>query len=224
MTWPRAVVFDLDGTLIDSAPDLARSLNIVLTERGRAEVSLDRVKGFIGDGGAKLVERGLAATGGASKEEVGSAFRRFLEVYEAEPAVLTRPYPGVEETLALLQAAGTPLAICTNKPRVATHAVLAALSLDRYFGAVVGGDSLPVRKPDPAPLRAALRGIGAEAGSAVMVGDNEHDSATATAAGVPCVLVSYGYARMPLASIPAVATAERFGDLPGIFARLAAAR
>ena len=223
MGWPRAVVFDLDGTLIDSAPDVARSLNIVLTEHGRNTVGLEQVRGFIGDGAAKLLERGLAATGGGTAAEVRAATARFLEAYEAEPAGLTRPYPGVVATLERLLNQGIRLGICTNKAAGATRAVLAALALDQYFGAVIAGDTLPVRKPDPAPLRAALDRLGAGAGEAVMVGDNEHDAATAAAAGVPCILVTYGYARAPLASLPAAARIDRFEEVPGVLERLAGA-
>ncbi len=222
MGWPRAVVFDLDGTLIDSGPDLARLLNIVLAEYGRSTVGPDRVRGFVGDGIAKLVERGFDATGGSTEVERRSATDRFLGLYEAEPAVLTRPYPGVAETLQHLKDGGRRLAVCTNKAERVTHAVLRALGLDRFFGAVIGGDSLDVRKPDPAPLRAAIEGVGAEAGSSVMVGDNEHDAATAKAAGVSCVLVTYGYARAPLASLPTAALVDRFDELPEVLDRLAA--
>ena len=222
MGWPRAVVFDLDGTLIDSGPDLARLLNIVLAEYGRSEIGLDRVRGFVGDGIAKLVERGFEATGGSTEMERRSATDRFLAIYEAEPAALTRPYPGVAETLQRLKDDGRRLAVCTNKAERVTMAVLRALDIARYFGAVIGGDSLAARKPDPAPLRAAIEQLGADAASSVMVGDNEHDAATAKAAGVACVLVTYGYARAPLASLPAAATIDRFDELPAVLDYLAA--
>ena len=221
MGWPRAVVFDLDGTLIDSGPDLARLLNMVLVEYGRSEIDAARVRGFVGDGIGKLVERGLDATGGASLDQRRIATDRFLALYEAEPAKLTRPYPGVVTTLRHLEADGRRLAICTNKADRVTHAVLRALDLERFFGAVIGGDTLATRKPDPAPLRAAIERLGAAPSEAIMIGDNEHDAATAEAAGIPCVLVAYGYARAPLGSLPAAATVERFEDLPGVLSRLA---
>lgn len=224
MGWPRAVVFDLDGTLIDSAPDLARALNLVLAERDRPQVTLQQVHGFIGDGVAKLVERGLNATGGADGETRKRAVLRFLEIYEAAPAMLTRPYDGVVETLALLREEGRLLAVCTNKPGIATAGVLSALGLDGFFGAVVGGDTLPVRKPDPAPLRFALEQLGAAPSDALMIGDNEHDAATAAAAGLPCLLVSYGYAREPLASLRSEGILDRFDEIPARLARLAEAR
>ena len=224
MGWPRAVVFDLDGTLIDSGPDLARLLNKVLIEHGRSAVDPAQVRGFVGDGLAKLVERGFEATGGCAPDQLQGAIRRCIECYEAEPALLTRLYPGVPETLRRLKEEGRQLAICTNKADRVTHAVLRALGLDGFFGAVIGGDTLAVRKPDPAPLRAAIARLGIPADEAIMVGDNEHDAATARAAGIPCVLVSYGYARAPLASLAAAATIERFADLSAVLGRLAAAR
>ena len=224
MGWPRAVVFDLDGTLIDSGQDLARLLNKVLTEYGRSEIEPARVRGFVGDGVGKLVERGFAATGEAAPEQCRIATERFLALYEAEPAALTRPYSGVVDTLERLSLGGIRLAICTNTAERVTHAVLKALGLDGFFAAVIGGDTLAVKKPDPAPLTAAIERLGLGRDDAIMVGDNEHDAATAKAAGVPCVLVAYGYARVPLASIEAAATVERFADLPAVFARIAARR
>lgn len=224
MGWPRAVVFDLDGTLVDSAPELARLLNKVLSECGRSEIEPARVRGFVGDGVARLVERGFAETGTATADECRTATERFLAYYEAEPAALTRPYPGVVDTLARLEREGRRLAVCTNKAERVTHALLKALGIDVFFSAVVGGDTLPVRKPDPAPLLAAIRRLGLTEADAVMIGDNEHDAATAEAAGVPFVLVAYGYARVPLSQLRADATVERFEEIPGALARVAASR
>ncbi len=221
MGWPRGVVFDLDGTLIDSAPDLARLLNKVLGECGRSEIEPSRVRGFVGDGVAKLVERGFQATGSATKEECRTATQRFLTYYEAEPSALTRPYDGVVETLRILEGDGRRLGVCTNKAERVTHAVLKSLGIDRFFGAVIGGDTLPVRKPDPAPLNAAIERLGLAREEAVMVGDNEHDAATAAAAGVPFVLVSYGYARVPLSELHAAATVGRFEEIPDALKRIA---
>lgn len=224
MGWPRAVVFDLDGTLIDSGPDLARLLNKVLIECGRSEIDPLRVRGFVGDGVAKLVERGFAATGDTPAETCRSATERFLAYYEAEPAALTRPYLGVVDTLDRLKQEGRRLAVCTNKAERVTHAVLKALGIDGFFSAVIGGDTLAVRKPDAAPLLAAIDRLGLARPDAVMVGDNEHDAATAEAAEVPFVLVAYGYARVPLASLRAAATVERFEEIPAALALIAASR
>jgi phosphoglycolate phosphatase len=215
----RAVVCDLDGTLIDSAPDLREAANAVLNEAGRQPLGLDRIRTMIGDGTTRLVERAFAATGGVPAD-LASRVERFLAHYEANATRLTKPYPGVEATLARLRASGLALAICTNKPHRATKTVLAGLGLDRFFSVVVGGDSLPVRKPDPRVLTETLKRLGIEARQAAMVGDNEHDVATARAAAVPMVLVSYGYARVPLAELAADCVIDRFADLPDALGRL----
>lgn len=198
----RAVLFDLDGTLVDSAEDLRRALNAVLAERGLRSLGLAEVKGMIGDGAAKLVERGLAATGGDLAGH-GEALRRFLAIYEANAAEATRPYPGVAETLAALKARGLPLAVVTNKPAAATAAVLEALGLAPFFQAVVGGDTLLERKPHPAPLLHALAALGVSPGEALMVGDNHHDVKAARAAGAAAIAVTYGYSHVPHAELGA---------------------
>jgi phosphoglycolate phosphatase len=145
-----AVLLDLDGTLIDSARDLTEALNRLLAEQGLRAVDLDETRAMIGDGARVLLERALARTGG----DAGTAsdlLPRFLEIYGADASRHTRPYPGVVETLDGLKAAGLRLAVVTNKPEAATRSILADLALDRFMEAVVGGDTLPQRKPHPAP-------------------------------------------------------------------------
>lgn len=216
-----AVVFDLDGTLIDSAGDLAAALNRMLGEAGRPTVALAQVKRMIGDGSAKLIERGFAATGSVPAPAILKArLARFLELYEADSANLTRPYDGVAETLAALARRGLKLGVCTNKPDAATRRVLDELDLGSHFAAVAGGDAFAVRKPDPGHLLGLLDRLGVSPDAAIMVGDNEHDAAAARAAGLPIVLVSYGYARTPLAEIAPDAIIDRFADLPAALDRL----
>jgi phosphoglycolate phosphatase len=215
----KAVVCDLDGTLIDSAPDLRAAANAVLVAAGRKPLGLAEIRSMIGDGTARLVERAFEATGGAPADPA-ARIEQFLQHYEANATRLTRPYPGVEATLERLQQSGLTLAICTNKPYRATQSVLAGLGLGRFFKVVVGGDSLPVRKPDPRILTEALGQLGVEAGHAVMVGDNEHDLTTARAAKVAMVLVSYGYARVPLADLRPDCLINAFEELPGALRRL----
>ncbi len=216
----RAVVFDLDGTLVDSAPDLLAAANAVLAAAGRRRLDLAEIKTMIGDGTTRLVERALAATGAGPKDS-RPYVAQFLAHYERAAADLTRPYPGVEATIEGLARAGLRLAICTNKPYRATNTVLAAFGLRRFFDVVVGGDSLPVRKPDPLVLLAALERLGVRPDEAVMVGDNEHDVATARAAGVAMILVSYGYARVPVAELDADRLIDRFEELPAALAAFA---
>lgn len=217
-----AIVFDLDGTLIDSVPDLHAAGNMTLEERGLAPIDLATARRFVGDGGRVFVRRALAERGVTlDADELTAATERFIALYEAHASDRTLPYPDVPETLATLKQSGLRLGICTNKPERATHKVLALLGLDHLFDAIVGGDTLPVRKPDPAHARAVLEELGVAPEAACMVGDNEHDSTAGRGAGMPFILMSYGYARTPLAEIPAEARLDRFGDLPGALASLA---
>jgi phosphoglycolate phosphatase len=190
----------------------------MLREIGKAPLSQAAVRAMIGDGTAMLVERGLAASG-APPDTDGSRLRRFLAIYEADPVAQTRPYPGVPEVLQALKDAGHKLAICTNKPQRATLAVLHALDLEGFFTAVVGGDALPVRKPDPGHLLGALAMLGVGARDAVMVGDGENDVAVAKGAGLPVVLMRYGYARVPPEQLGADAVLDDFGELPAALCR-----
>jgi phosphoglycolate phosphatase len=217
-----AIVFDLDGTLIDSAPDIHLALNRTLAEAGRGEVTLESVKLMIGDGARLLVARGFAATGPALDDgAVEEEYRRFLERYEGpDSVVLTRPYPGVVETLEQLIAAGHCLGLCTNKPHGPTLDVLERLSLARYFAAVMTPEQVSAHKPDPAHLRAVLEALGVAAEEAVMVGDNANDVAVARAAAVPVVAVTYGYPRMAPEALGADLLIDRMAELPEALGRL----
>jgi phosphoglycolate phosphatase len=219
-----ALLFDFDGTLIDSAPEIAASLNALLAEWDRPGLSLDRVHGFIGDGAARLVERGFAATGPALEErELRQAVARYLTLYAAVPADPAIVYPGVVETLSRLRAAGHALALVTNKPEGISRALLPALGLGDLFGAIVGGDTLPRRKPAPEPLLHALAALAHGPEDAVMVGDNGNDVAAARAARMQVIAVSYGYPRMPVADLGADRVIDRFADLPAALNHLAGA-
>ncbi|MDR6772338.1 phosphoglycolate phosphatase [Azospirillum sp. BE72] len=211
----RAVAFDLDGTLVDSVADLMHASNALLAELGRPPVDLPSVRSFVGDGAPKLVERVLAATGGApAPDEAARCLERFLAIYEADPSAHSALYPGVADTLKALAAAGLRLGVCTNKPMAATMRLLDDLGIAGRFAAVVGGDSYPTRKPSPEPLLGLLERLGVRPEEAVFVGDNEHDVAAARAAGVARVLmVPYGYARVPLAGLPHDGVLDGFADL-----------
>ena len=216
---PKAITFDLDGTLVDSAPDLQAALNHVLTWAGRSTLDIDRVKGMVGDGVQKLVERALEATGGIPDAEAVETLShwvsRFIDEYQSHDIELTRPYPGVPETLDRLRKDGFALAVCTNKPQAATMHILDAFGLSKYFNAVLGGDVLDgIRKPDPKHLLATLAGLGVEPSEAVMVGDHLNDLACARGAGSPAVLCTYGYSRVPVTELGADAVIEHFADLP----------
>ncbi|HEY1431821.1 MAG TPA: phosphoglycolate phosphatase [Stellaceae bacterium] len=207
------LVFDLDGTLVDSVPDLRAALNQMLRERGRRSLSPAQVKHMVGDGVPMLVARALAAAG-ADPKEARVALPRFLEIYEANAAHLTQPYPGVPETLTRLRDRGYRTAICTNKPQRATIAVLQGVGLLPLFEGIAGGDRFAVRKPDPGHLLGLISEMGADPAASAMIGDNENDAAAARAAEVPLVLMRYGYARVDPESLAADALLDRFSELP----------
>lgn len=211
-----AVVFDLDGTLIDSAPDIHRCVNLMLATEGIAPLSLDCVRGFIGNGAPVLVTRVLEAVGLPAEERAVHAhlLSLFLGHYETAVA-LTRVYSGAAECLEHLHQSGTPLALCTNKPLAATQAVLSHFNLAKYFPVVVGGDSLPLRKPDPAPLLHSMKLLGAEA--ALFVGDSEVDAETALRARIPFALFTKGYRKKTVAELP---HALAFDDFEALLAFL----
>ena len=213
------LVFDLDGTLVDSAADLRAALNQMLRERGLPPLSLAQARRMIGDGAPALVSRALAASGAEPADATG-ALHRFLELYEADAVRLTRPYPAVPETLAALRQLGYRTAVCTNKPQQATFAVLEGLGLLTLFDGIAGGDRFPVRKPDPGHLLGLIGAVGARADAAAMIGDSENDALSARAAGVPLLLMRYGYARTDPESLAADALLDHFADLPAALGRL----
>lgn len=216
---PFLLIFDLDGTLVDSAPDLRAALNQMLRERGGSPLPLAQVKHMIGDGVPALVARALTASGIGPAAAVG-ALPRFLEIYEGDATALTRPYPAVPATLAALRRRGYHTAICTNKPQRATIAVLEGLGLLPLFDGIAGGDRFPVRKPDPGHLLGLIGELGARVDRAAMIGDSENDAAAARGAGLPVLLMRYGYARTALESLAADALLEHFAELPSALDRL----
>ena len=217
-----AILFDLDGTLVDSVPDLAAAVNALLREQGRPPLPIEAVTRMVGDGTTALVRRALAASG-LEDAPFAPLLQRFLALYEAGATRLTRPYPGVPEGLARLAAAGCRLALCTNKPERATRAVIDGLGLGCFFEVVIGGDSLSALKPDPAPLLAALARLDAPASRAVMVGDHRNDVAAAHGAGIAAVLARYGYGAATLGDLLPDAAIDRFSELPAALASLSPA-
>jgi phosphoglycolate phosphatase len=218
----EALVFDLDGTLVDTAADIHLVLADVLAEEGLPAPAPAAVRGMIGDGARALVERALAAATGKAPEpsRVDRLGARFRARYAEVPCRASAVYPGGRELLERAAAGGLRLGLCTNKPQEATEGLLAALGLSGWFGAVVGGDVLPVRKPDPGHLAAVLAALGTPPARAAMVGDSRNDLLTARALGVPCVLVSFGYTAVPAAELGADAVVDRLEDLPDALARL----
>lgn len=190
MTPPAALVFDLDGTLIDSRRDLATAVNRTREELGLEPLELAEIVGMVGEGARRLVEKALR--GEVPPERFEEVFSRYLEHYRAVLLDTTWPYDGIPETLARL-AARYPLAVLTNKPEELSRAVLDGLGLLEHFAEVLGGDSLPSRKPDPAGLLRLAGRFGAAPADILLVGDSAIDAATARAAGARFALVTWGF-------------------------------
>ena len=222
---PPAVVFDLDGTLVDSLPDVRRALNVLMAELGRRMLSLDEVRGTVGHGAGYMMAECLALTGGTgTDEDLAPLIRRYLDHYAADPVACTVVYPGVREALATLHAEGCVLGICSNKPSVMVGKVLQALDMDRLFAGTTGGDDVAKGKPHADHLLETLRRMGLApslAARTVMVGDSGTDVAAARNAGMPVVVVDFGYAERPADQLGADAVISHFDQLLPVLARLA---
>lgn len=213
MAFPfSTVAFDLDGTIADTAPDLAASLNHALIALGREPIAPASVRPLIGHGARALIRRGLDARGGGSEALADEALRYFLEHYRDNICIGTRVYPGLETCLDELAGEGIALAVCTNKPEELARSLLRALGLATRLRSVVGGNTLHARKPDPAPLRLAIARAGG--GPAVLVGDSIIDTETAHAASIPFIAVSFGFADRSMMDLGADAVIDSFGELP----------
>lgn len=214
----RAIVFDLDGTLIDSAPDLMTAGNRALAAEGLGLMTLAQARSFIGNGAAVFVERMLAMAGvPADPVRQARMLAAFLDLYES--AVFeTVLYPGVTGALDALGDAGWRIGLCTNKPLIPTRSVLSHFGLLDRFAAIVGGDSLPERKPHPAPLHAAVAALGG--GQALYVGDSEVDAECARRAALAFALYTEGYRKAPVADLTHDATFSHFSDLPALADRM----
>lgn len=196
----RAVIFDLDGTLVDTAPDLMRATNFVLTGIGRRELAVEEVRSFVGHGARALLTRGLAATGGLPDAyDVEVDYQRFVDFYAANIAHGSTPFPGLVRLLERLKDEGFGLGVCTNKLEGLSVQLLDALDLSRFFGSVVGPDTLGIAKPDPKPFFEAVKRLNLDSPRALMVGDSETDILTARNAGVPVIAVPFGYTPRPVA-------------------------
>lgn len=208
------IIFDLDGTLVDTAPDIHAAANATLAAEGLAPVTQEQAISFIGNGARAFVSRlDLASSEQSDPARLARMNQTFIALYETAHA-LTRPYPGVETVLAQLRAEGWRLGLCTNKPIGPAKSLLAHLGWDDLFEHVWGAGMLPVIKPDPAPLQAVIEALGG--GAAVYVGDSEVDAATAQATGVPFALFTRGYRKTPLEAIPHDQAFDDYHALPAI--------
>jgi phosphoglycolate phosphatase len=205
------IVFDLDGTLVDTAPDLTNALNDVLTRRGHQPVSPETVRLCVGHGARVMIEEALRRVG--AEDDVDRMLAEFLVHYEANIAAESRPFPGAVAALEAFAVHGATLAVCTNKREGLSRRLLEELRLDHYFGAIAGRDTFAVSKPDPGHLTGTIAVAGGDPAHALMIGDSEVDLRTAKAARIPIVLVSFGYATAPLHGLAAEALIDHFDQL-----------
>jgi phosphoglycolate phosphatase len=202
------IVFDLDGTLVDTAGDITVALNHALVTLGRPGVDPAEVRSMIGHGGRALLERALGESGGFSEQLVQHGLRLFLDHYAANIAASARPFPNLEPVLDRLAARGFRLGICTNKTERLAHALIEAIGWSGRFAAILGADSRPWRKPDPRHLHATIAAAGGV--RALFVGDSPTDAETARAAGVPLILYAHGYSTEPLDTLGADAILDDY--------------
>ena len=216
-----AIIFDLDGTLIDSVPDVRIALNTLLKEKKRREVTLDEAKELVGEGARVLIEKGFAMTGNpVAEDEIGGFLARYLAFYKQHPADYTVIYPGVLQVLQSLKDQGLKLGICTNKPMEMTEIVLKIMGLDVYFAGVCGDHPSLPKKPDPAMIKETLRRMGAENLPAIMIGDSITDIKAARNANIPVIAVAYGYAKIPPEQLGGDILIEEFAQLPAALKEL----
>ncbi|WP_026310276.1 phosphoglycolate phosphatase [Neomegalonema perideroedes] len=218
---PRAVIFDLDGTLVDTAPDLVGALNDLLAVLGLPPVTLEQGRAASGRGGRSLIKVGHELAGiDLTEAGVDALYPRYLEHYAARTAVDSAVYPGVTALLDHLEAQGWRLGICTNKPLRFAESLMRALGLRERFGVLLGADSLPVRKPDPRHLVETLERLGVEPDRGILLGDTETDLKTARAVGIPVALTSFGYAPVPVATYAPDAIFHHYDEAPEMIDRL----
>jgi phosphoglycolate phosphatase len=216
MTSRRIVVFDLDGTLVDTAPDLINALNFILAREGLAPVPLHAARNMIGAGARKLLERGLELEGRTvSLAELDRLTDDFINHYAEHIADASRPFDGLEAALDDLQSSGYRFAVCTNKLEWLSKRLLDRLNLSARFAAICGADTFGVSKPDPAILRQTVAGAGGELQSAIMVGDAGPDVGVARRAGIPVICVSFGYTEVPVVDLKPDRVIDHMRELRG---------
>jgi phosphoglycolate phosphatase len=216
------IVFDLDGTLVDTAPDLIDTLNLVLGDQGLPTVPYDEARPLIGGGAKAMIERALAFEGrSASANDVEALYTSFVAHYSEHIADRSRPFSGVETALDRLAAEGCRLAVCTNKLEWLSRRLLDALNLTDRFAAICGQDTFGIQKPDPQIFRATVMRAGGNPVQAIMVGDSVTDIRTAQAAKVPVIAVDFGYTDVPVAQLGPDRVIGSFSQLPDAIHALA---
>jgi phosphoglycolate phosphatase len=215
MTAARTIVFDLDGTLVDTAPDLINALNFILDREGLPAVPLHSARHMIGAGARRLIERGLELDGRSlGLEDVTRLTGDFIDYYAAHIADVSRPFEGLEDALDDLSARGYRFAVCTNKLEWLSKLLLDQLGLSSRFSAICGADTFGVSKPDPAILRQTIARAGGELSSSVMVGDAGPDIGVARRAGIPVICVEFGYTEVPIADLKPDRLINHMRELP----------
>jgi phosphoglycolate phosphatase len=218
---PPTLVFDLDGTLVDTATDLVATLNVILEREGFNPVAFGEARAMVGHGARLLIERGLAANGATlSKGTVDRLFDEYIDYYAAHIADTSRPFPGVVETLEACAADGWLLAVCTNKLEGLSRLLLDALGLSDSFAAICGADTFSARKPDPLALTETILRAGGDLTRAVMVGDSKTDIDTARAARIPVIAVDFGYTSVPVSELGPDVVISHFDQLRPALSRL----
>ncbi len=211
-----ALIFDLDGTLVDTAPDLLGATNAVMAHRGLPGIAPDMLRHLVGHGARALIERAMETAGAAvTAQELPALLEVFLAHYREHIADGSVVFPGVHETLADLKAQGARLAVLTNKPQELTDRLLPVIGLDPYFAEVYGAGRMDYVKPDARIFHDVVRDVGGSEGGTVMIGDSITDLKTAQAAGAPCILFSYGYTPVPARELGADMVLDDFRELPG---------
>jgi phosphoglycolate phosphatase len=216
---PRSIVFDLDGTLVDTSPDLTAALNHALRTMGRSEVDPALVRHLIGHGARAMLAHGLGGDDASDDDGVDHGLPLFLDYYVDHIADGSRPFDGVDRALDVLSQAGSRITVCTNKSERLARQLIAALGWQDRFAAVVGGDSLAVKKPDAGHVLHTIAQGGGDAASAVFVGDSSVDVAAARAANVPVVVASFGFADRPVAELGADAVFDHYDALVPLLRR-----
>ncbi len=218
------VAFDLDGTLVDTAPDLIGTLNVLLAAEGIEPLPLEQARPYIGHGARRLIERGFLHAGQPLEaRDLDRLFTAFIARYRAHIADESRPFPGCEAALVALTGAGARLCVCTNKPTGLSVALLEALGMAVRFGSIVGPDAAGCAKPDPRHLIAAVDAAGGDPGRTILVGDSAADAGAARAAGAGLILVDFGYTETPAAELEPDELIAHFDELPAACLRLLAA-
>jgi phosphoglycolate phosphatase len=211
----HTIVFDLDGTLVDTAPDLVETLNVIFRREGFTPLPYEHARNFVGGGARAMIGHGLNAAGRAlSSDKLDRLFADFIEYYSEHLADRSRPFPGLTDALDALAARGCRFAVCTNKLEALSVRLLDALGLADRFVAICGQDTFGVQKPDPEFLRRTVAAAGGKLDTAVMVGDSITDIRTARSAGIPVIAVEFGYSERPIAEFGPDRVIGHFSDLP----------